>query len=378
MELSTPQLSHADPKTLARLAETTAEAPVLSLFMELGPAFATPQARQSELNSLMTLAQREIEQDGAKKELSEALPALKDHLQNDEDWWKDARGAAVYFSPDGIFEVVRCLEPLETKAEVSAWPHIEPLSEVVTGDLWCVMMISRPVARYLMGFPRRLREVESIEDDVRGQHSQGGWSQARFERSVEQDVHDHIKKATEELRELLGKTRFDRLVVVTLPEMWPDVEKELHSDLKDRLAGVLELDIEHSSVDEVRSEVEQLAEVRDNEKERELLDALQEGLGRGERAAGGVTPVFAALAENRVATFLVDESFERDGVACTSCGWAGLQGKECPVDSKPLRQGVDLKDWGMRRTLATSGEVRVVKFHPDLQSQEGIGAILRY
>lgn len=378
MDLPTPQLSEADPKTLSRLAETTAEKPVLSLFIELGPAFATPQARQSELNSLMTLVQREMPEDGAKKELSAALPALRDHLQNDEEWWKDARGAAIYFAPNEMFEVVRCLEPLETKAAVTAWPHIEPLSEVVTGDLWCVMMVSRTVARYLMGFPSRLREVESMEDDVRGQHSQGGWSQARFERSVEKDVQDHIKNAAEELWELYRQKRFDCLVVVTLPEMWPDVERELHSDLKNRLAGVLELDIEHSSVAEVRDEVRQLADVRENEKERRLLDTLQEGLGRGERAAGGVAQVFAALSESRVETLLVDDSFERQGVACTSCGWAGLQGKVCPVDSKPLREGVDLKDWGIRRTLAGSGEVRVVKFHPDLQAQEGIGAILRY
>jgi peptide chain release factor subunit 1 len=375
----TPEIHPAEPKTLARLAEFTSESPVISLFVDLGPNFLTPPARQSEINSLLTLAHSELEniKEGTSKYES-ALDSLKTYLEENDEWVKEARGAAIYLSTDGErFEIVKSLEPLERKAVISDWPHIEPLVDVVSGEIWCVMLINRTVARYLVGIPNRLRELTSIEDEVHGQHSQGGWSQARYQRSVEEEVQDHIKSSCERLREIFRR-RFDCLVVVTLHEMWPEVEKELHADLKKQLVGTLEFDIENTSVDEVENEVGQLAEVRSNQQEKELIGTLREALGRGERAAAGVEAVLAAVTENKVDTLLVDEGFEATGVACSSCGWSGLKGKTCPVDSKPLRQDIDLKDWATRRTLAASGQVRVVKFHPDLQGHGGIAALLRY
>ena len=109
-----------------------------------------------------------------------------------------------------------------------------------------------------------------------------------------------------------------------------------------------------------------------------MIGSLREALGRGERSAAGLEDVLTAVTENKVDTLLLEEGFEATGVACTSCGWSGLKGKECPVDSKPLRQEIDLKDWATRRTLAASGQVRIVKFNPDLQAHGGIAALLRY
>ena len=60
-------------------------------------------------------------------------------------------------------------------------------------------LVSRRSARVLSGPADRLEERQRIEDNVHGQHDQGGWSQARHERSVDKDADDHLRRVAEML-----------------------------------------------------------------------------------------------------------------------------------------------------------------------------------
>src|SRR5918996_239179 len=44
-----------------------------------------------------------------------------------------------------------------------------------------------------------LREIEQIHDLVFGQHDQGGWSQANYQRGIEKEKDDHLKHTAEAL-----------------------------------------------------------------------------------------------------------------------------------------------------------------------------------
>ena len=55
-------------------------------------------------------------------------------------------------------------------------------------------LVSRRDARIFRGSPDGLREIEQIHDTVFGQHDQGGWSQARYQRGIEKEKDDHLQK----------------------------------------------------------------------------------------------------------------------------------------------------------------------------------------
>src|ERR687898_198576 len=66
---------------------------------------------------------------------------------------------------------------------------------------------------------RRIREREGLSqaerkglvDDVHGQHSQGGWSQARYQRSVDEDVQDHLRNVADAVWRSFKRRSFDHL-----------------------------------------------------------------------------------------------------------------------------------------------------------------------
>jgi peptide chain release factor subunit 1 len=119
----------------------------------------------------------------------------------------EAKGAAIFASTgNGLFDVIKLPEPVPMGVVVDDKPHVLPLREMVDQDKWCVLLVSRDMARIFVGSPVRLQEYDEMEEDVRGQHQKGGWSQRRFENVVEEDVEDHLKNVSDRLLTLRKKT----------------------------------------------------------------------------------------------------------------------------------------------------------------------------
>jgi peptide chain release factor subunit 1 len=159
--------------------------PVISLYLDLNPErFATPPARVSQVTSLIDQAGRELEQDrGLSHEdriaLREDLARLKDYLLSREPPFKGARALAVFCSTrDDLFETVQLPQPVVGRVVIEPAPYIAPLIEATQHRTWCVTLVSRRVLRVFIGPPDLLQERQAAEDDVHGQHDQGGWSQA--------------------------------------------------------------------------------------------------------------------------------------------------------------------------------------------------------
>src|SRR5438105_1138941 len=79
-----------------------------------------------------------------------------------------------------------------------------------------------------------MREVASLVDDVHGWHDQGGWSQARYQRGIAKEAHDHIKHAADELFKRFKSGAVQRLIIGTPQELRGEIEASLHSYLRDR------------------------------------------------------------------------------------------------------------------------------------------------
>ena len=76
-----------------------------------------------------------------------------------------------------------------------------------------MLLISHRASRVLIGDRDHLVEVTSVLDDVHGRHAQGGWSQARYQRGIEKETDDHIRRTCEALFERLKRRPFDRLLI---------------------------------------------------------------------------------------------------------------------------------------------------------------------
>jgi peptide subunit release factor 1 (eRF1) len=354
---------------------------VLSVYLNLDPSeFPTQRDRKIEVESLLDVAERALREDGLpheqRDELRHDVARVRQWFEGEFDA-KGARGVAVFASSGvDLFEVHRLSRPVRSEVTIDDSPFIEPLAGMPGGDGYGVLLVNRQVARVLAGGADRMREVVSLTDDVHRWHDQGGWSQARFQRGIEKEVKDHLKHANDELLKLFKRGVVQRLIIGSPEEMRGEVEHNLHSYLRDRMAGWIHIDVKARPA-EVATEAREVIERDERDRERHWLDRLQAGLARNERAVSGLPGTLEALNEQRVEALLVADRFRAEGYASPQADFLSTEPGQSPTGEE-LQHREDVIESAMERALEQSAEVVVLRHHPDMQALGSFGAVLRY
>src|SRR3954447_3312336 len=271
------QINELNENRLRELAgiHTNGDSRVLSVFLNLDPTeFATPPARASEISSVIDDAHRRVrDSDGlshdARKGLEEDVKRADSFLRGLSP--KGAHGFALFAcGAADLFEGIRLPRPIETRAVINDSPFVEPLVELVgSGGNWMVVLVNRQTGRLLRGDGHHFQELPAVQDNVHGQHSQGGWSQARYQRSVDDDVQDHLKNVADAVFLRFKRAPFDHLLLGGPTETLTDFEGKLHPYLRERLAGWIDIDVENTSADDVAKGAREKIDERTRASERE-------------------------------------------------------------------------------------------------------------
>jgi peptide chain release factor subunit 1 len=375
------QVSAPDRDQLRSLAELRLDRPVvLSLYLNLDPSqFATPPARKTSVRSLLDDAERRLRDTGGLSHddrmalhasLERAAGVLENDLPSD-----GAHGLAVFASePVELFETLKLPRSVPNRVAIGHSPLVGPLARLARRERWCLTLVNRRDARIFRGSPDGLREVEQIHDDVSGQHDQGGWSQARYQRGIEKEKDDHLKVTCDALLRHFKQQPFERVIVGGPREVATDFEQKLHHYLRERLAGRIEVDVERSTADQVLDAARPLIEKLEHRRELEAVEKL------GERGACGLDDVLPPLNERRVELLILDEQFGGvTGVQCLVCGWLGLEGDRCPADGSELVELEDLTEAMIELSVQQSADLLAVHHERGaLEDYGGAAALLRF
>jgi peptide chain release factor subunit 1 len=375
------QVTAPDRDRLRKLAELRLDRPVvLSLYLDLDPTeFATPPARATAVRSLLDEAERKVKErnnlphddrmalEGA---LERARTFLERELPTD-----GAHAVAVFASePVDLFEAVKLPRSVRNRVAIGRSPLVGPLARLERRERWCVALVSRRDARIFRGSPDGLREIEQIHDIVFGQHDQGGWSQARYQRGIEKEKADHLKRTAEVLMRHYKRRPFQRLITGGPREVVSDFEPKLHGYLSERLAGRIEVDVDTATPEQVLRAAQPRFDELERVREADALERL------GERGAWGLGEVLRALNERRVELLLLDEQFSAPGAQCPECGWLGLGDEpRCPADGTELIELEDLTDAATELALQQSADLLAVRYdRAALGGHGGVAALLRF
>jgi peptide subunit release factor 1 (eRF1) len=271
---------------------------------------------------------------------------------------------------------------LPSRAVIDDSPFIEPLAGLIGRGTWFVVLVNRQTGRMFVGGRERLDELDVIVDEVHGQHRQGGLSQARYQRSVDEDVQDHLRHVAEAAFVHFKRAPFDHVLLGGPTETLADFEPKLHAYLQERVAGRIDVDVENTSADDVLAAAAGKIAEFELGREREALDRLREGVSKGARAVAGLEDVLEALNERRVQCVLLPEGFQAPGCTCPQCGWVGpLDGGSCPADGTKVECRDSVVESAVELALVQNAEVLVVRDEDhvrELQSFGDIGALLRF
>jgi peptide chain release factor subunit 1 len=379
------QSNDLDRDTLRRLAAAKAEngGKAISFYLNLEPTeFATPPARASAIRSLLDEGEKKLKEveggqtdRGLRSDFERAREFFSRDLPTD-----GARGLAVFCSGEGdLFEVIRLPRPVESEVVISDSPFIEPLVDLVSGS-WCILLCNRRTARIFRGSSDRIEEVARVtSEDVLSQADAGGWSQQRYERGQDEEVHRHLKRVADVLHRRFRRARFDHLLVGCPEELTSDVERTLHPDVAQRLAGRISVDVENTTDDAVLAAASPVMQAHELNAERTALDRLKQGVGAGGRGVAGLEDALTALNERRVETLLIEERFRMPGGKCPQCGSLfGDHVTKCPADGTANEPFGDIVEEAVELALSQSADVIIARHHDDLEQMGGIGAVLRF
>ena len=383
----------ADVTAARQLAERRFEHPLISAFLDLDPTrFATGAARATEINSLLDQAQQRLHTQPLEHQdrvaLEQDMKRIGSYLSAELDP-SGTRGVAVYCSSrESLFEAIRLPHPVASDIVIETVPKLEPLLPAPEPACVCVTLVNRRDARFFI--PRggvRVGEhhfEEQIHDDVHGQHRQGGWSEANYERSIEADVDAHLRRSAERLYELWKADRFDRLVLGGPHEVVTRFTAELHPDLRDVLdEAELALHVNTTSAVEID---EALLPLRQRWRELAQWEALQRLLSTLNVRDGtsvGMRDTLAALGRRQVGSLVLGPRVDEEGCECPRCGqlFVSQNGSHCETDGAELRRLHSLRSAMIRSALLQDAEVIVLDDYddrPEIAAFSGVGAILRY
>ena len=352
----------------------------ISIYVNLDPSeVPTPGDAQSRMNALLAEAE--------KADRSELTHDARAGLRRDFDrigrWFDDdferegARGLAIFAAGnDNFWSTLPLPEPVPDGVRIGRDFYLAPLVPLVgRSDGAIIAVVGREQGQLFRLRDGRLHEIAHQFDEQPGQHDQGGWSQARYQRHIEKLVQEHLKGVAEELDKTRRRMHTPKIVLVSSEETRAEFVDTLSNAARESLVGWTQAEA-HATPAQLLAAVTPVLEQAQAKDEQEALDRWREEVGRNGRASSGWADTLEAASDGRVDLLLFQEGAEHPGFRCPACGRASVSGGSCPLDGtslEPVAAGLDL---AVHQTLAHGGTVWAIRHHEDLRPVEGIGALL--
>jgi peptide chain release factor subunit 1 len=356
----------------------------VSLYVNLDPSEApTLAAVETRLNSQLAEAERLA--DDRKASTSHAQrEGLKADLERIRRWFDDdfdrqgVRGVAVFAaSLDNFWSTLALPSTVPDAVKIATELYLSPLALHVGRDGGLVAVVGRERGRVYRLRGTALVEIADESQEVPGRHDQGGLSQARYERHIENIVAQHLREVADTLDAFARKPRGVPVVLVGAEEIRSEFEQLLSKDVEDCLAGWTSAEA-HIEPTQLLDAVQPVLDEWWSKREEALLERWREEAGKHGRAAAGWEQTLEAASDGRVELLLVQSGVDQPAYECPRCGRAQTTNGSCPLDGTTLvsrENGIDL---ALHKTLAHGGTVHVVGGRQDLAPVGGVGALLRF
>jgi peptide chain release factor subunit 1 len=354
----------------------------ISLYVNLDPSeVPTPGDAQSRMNALLATAEKTERSDlthdaraGLKRDFDRIARWLDDDFERE-----GSRGLAIFAAGnDNFWSTLTLPEAVPDSVRVGRDFYLAPLVPlVVRSDGAIIAVVGREQGQLFRLRDGRLREIAQQFDEQPGQHDQGGWSQARYQRHIEKLVQEHLKGVAEELDKSRRRMQAPKVVLVCSEEMRAEFTEALSTEARESIAGWAPAEA-HATPAQLLAAVTPVLEKAQSKDEQDAIARWREEAGRNGRAASGWADTLEAASDGRVDLLLFREGVDHPAFRCPACGRAAVAGGSCPLDGtslEPVDAGLDL---AVHQTLAHGGAVWAIRHHDDLAPVEGIGAVLRY
>jgi peptide chain release factor subunit 1 len=334
----------------------------VSIYVDLDPS-STPTipGREKRFHALLDAAQKEAEHVAAGRGRDCRL-ALRDDLARIRAWWGSelgrggARGVAIFASSeDDFFRTLQLASSAGDAVHVGSGLLVSPVAGQFSADGTLVAFVSRERGTLYRVQAGRLVELLDESEEQPRRHNQGGWSQARYQRHIDNLVQQHLKAVGAQLDRVVRQPGPGLGVVVVAPEeARAELERELSYEARRAIIGSTSAEA-HAGPTELLSSVQPFIDEARARAEQDALERWEQAYRRRERSAAGWKQVLDAASDGRVEVLLLQEGVNRQVWECPACARASADGGKCPVDGTRLEEAKDGADLAVHQTLAHGG-----------------------
>jgi peptide chain release factor subunit 1 len=354
----------------------------LSLYLDLDPS-TTPTASDVEARARSILDRaRETGDDGLTHDQRVALREDVERIRRyvDDEFDRDgSRGLVIFCSRlDNLWRPLPLAEPVRDELKLGRELYLAPLVRMVErADGSLVAVVSRERGDVYRLGAGRLELLDERFDEQPGRHDQGGWSQANYQRHIENLVHEHLKAFAERLDRRVRRLRPSSVVMICLEELRTAATDLLARETLETIVGWTQAEA-HAGPSELLQAARPLLDEARLRKQREVVSRWEEEAGRAGRASAGWEATIEAASDGRIEVLLCLEGVAAEAWQCPRCGRGSVKAGTCPLDGTTLEEHPDALDLAVHQTLHHGGRVTVLSGAGELGPVGGVGALLRF
>ena len=347
--------------------------PVVSLYLNLQPNERGRDQFDAFIRNAFTNVVGTYPSGGPERDsLDEDARRIREYLDGVDP---ATNGLAVFAcSGAGLFEAVRLAAPIpEHRIYVAEQPHLYPLARVLDEyPRYAVVVADTHTARLFVVAANAIERTDAIEGVKTKRHKVGGWSQARYQRHVDNFRAQHAKDVVEVLTRTVRDEQIPFVVIGGDEVIVPLLKDELPKDIAERVVDIVRIDTRAPAHEILQSSLESIRQ-HDVQTDRERVDALLGEYRAGGLAAVGVAAVEAALELGQVDELVIaaaPETIDATGKPGAPVGADSTAGS--PTEAE--RTADEL----ITKARLTSASIRFIEDPALLQPLGGVGAFLRF
>lgn len=347
--------------------------PVLSLYVDARPDQHGRDSFDAFLRKELAERVRTYPVEGPeRRSLEQDAEQVQAHLATLD---ASANGVALFSCAGaGFFQAVQLTAPLQGhRLFISNQPHLYPLARLADDyPRYAVLLADTHQARIFVIAAHAVETTESIDNPKTRGHKMGGWSQARYQRRVQNERAHHAREVAEVLLRVVQDESIDAVILAGDEVVLPLLRAEFTKELRERIVDTMALDI-RTPLKRIIEATHELMQHKDADTDRERVEALLDAYRGNGLGAVGTEAVRTALEMGQVEELLVTGAPASIDAGSTN----GAPGSAAqPTAPRTIEE--QAADELIAKARQTAARITIIQDSSLLEAVGGVGALLRF
>ena len=356
--------------------------PVISLYLDLRPNQHGRDDFDAFVRKVMPERAQGLPAESAERESLER-DAEKIRAYLDSDVTQAANGLVIFAcAGSDLFEAIQLGAPIEQhELFVASVPHLYTLARLIgTYPRYAAVLLDTNKARIFVYGLATTERTEQVTGVKTRRHAQGGWSQARYQRRIENFHLHHVKEVIDTLDAVVRNEQIEHIVAAGPESGLKLLRDHLPAHLAAKLENVTKLDASASDAEVLRATLDSLRE-KDAETDAERVEELMNAWQGGGLGVAGPESTMHALQMGQVEELIITatpDALKAVQRLPDDAAPGSLQADTSAPQGPPDERKLKLSDELVTRAQQTGARIRFIENADLLADIGGVGALLRF